>query len=59
MGKVKAYAEEWLERYGNRQGFDYHNLPKLKHMKHVEILNLDAEEYFRLLQLEKEEELSI
>ena len=57
MGKIKAYAEEWLDRYGKSQGFDYNNLPPLKHMLGVEMANIDAEEYHRLEQLETEEEL--
>ena len=57
MGKIKSYAEEWLDRYGKSQGFDYNNLPKLKYMRDVEISNIDAEEYHRLEQLETEEEL--
>ena len=57
MGKIKSYAEEWLDRYGKSQGFDYNNLPRLKHMLDVEMANIDAEEYHRLEQLETEEEL--
>jgi hypothetical protein len=46
MGKVKEYAQDWLERGGTELGYDMGNLPTLQDFDGVLLNNMSVEEYF-------------
>lgn len=46
MGKVKEYAQDWLERGGFELGYDIGNLPALGDFTGILLNDMSAEEYF-------------
>ena len=46
MGKVKEYAQDWLERGGFELGYDIGNLPALGDFNGILLNDMPAEEYF-------------
>ena len=49
MGKVKEYAQDWLERGGFELGYDMGNLPALGDFNGILLNDMPAEEYVFLV----------
>ena len=54
MSKTKSYIEDWLDRYGNHQGFSMSFYPKIEDMELCEKNDIDAQDYSRVLEKRKE-----
>ena len=45
MGKIKSYAQSWLDLHGNDLGYDMTNVPSIDHMDTVADNNVHEWKY--------------
>ena len=53
MGKLKGYAQDWLEHGGYELGYDITNLPDLADFDSVKLNRIDAQDYYTNKNLKK------